>query len=61
MTITIELLRTTDLAVLVKYHNNELWVPKSVIDDGDSLDELDVGSELDIDIKDWFCEKEGIE
>lgn len=50
--------KTTDRAVLVEVGGEEYWIPRSVIEDGDELDEGDNG---EIEVADWFLRKEGLD
>jgi len=53
-----EVILKTELAVRVKFDNGFLqWIPKSVIDDGD---QIELGQQ-EIEVRTWFCEKEGLE
>jgi hypothetical protein len=57
------ILRTTEKAVLCEFYDPkdgafEKWVPRSVIEDGDQLEE---GLNQDIEVAGWFATKEGIE
>jgi len=49
----------TDRAVLINDGTSETWVPKSLIDE-DDVDDLVQGSYQEINVQDWFLEKEGI-
>jgi hypothetical protein len=53
-----EVVKTTDAAVLVdlKDGSDQKWVPRSVCEDGDSLEEGDD----DLRVEKWFAEKEGL-
>lgn len=50
--------RATDLAVLAEINGEEYWIPRSVIEDGDDLEEGDSG---EIEIAEWFARKEDLE
>jgi len=53
-----EVQAVTDKAVFLQQPNgNETWVPRSVIDGGDAVEE----SDCDPNIAEWFCDKEGLE
>jgi len=53
--ITAEIIRETDLAILIHHNGEEIWLPKSQIDyDGD------VGDEADIEIPEWLADEKGI-
>ena len=46
---------TTDAAILLSFSNeNEAWIPRSVIEDGDAVEEHD----HDPNTAEWFCDKE---
>lgn len=50
--------RTTPRAILFLHGSlEEHWIPRSVIENGDDVEE---GS-CTIEVEQWFCEKEGIE
>ncbi len=50
-------IRTTDLAVLVEDDiGAQTWIPRSVCEEGDSLEEGDD----DVRVERWFAEKEGL-
>jgi len=58
-----EVLHETDLALLFLLSSSngnqqEIWVPKSVIEDADDISVGD--SDVEIEIAEWFTEKEGI-
>jgi len=55
-TIEAEITRATDRAVLIVYEGDEVWVPRSVCLEGDSLS---VG-DTDLIVADWWLEKEGL-
>jgi len=55
-TIEAEIIRATDRAVLIVYEDAEVWVPRSVCLEGDSLS---VG-DTDLIVADWWLEKEGL-
>lgn len=57
-TITGDVVKTTDKAILL-YHGDdqETWIPRSVIEDGESAGEED---DLDLNVETWFVEKEGL-
>lgn len=60
-TVTIEVLRViaeTDLALLMELEDGEQWFPKSVITDAEDIDVGD--TEIEIEVKEWFAEKEGL-
>ena len=49
---------STDKALLIDFGFGPQWVPKSLIQDGDSLCEF--SSDTTFEIAEWFCEEEGI-
>lgn len=51
-------LKETDAALLVGIDDRELWIPKSVLESHDDLDE-DTG-ETTIYVAEWFANKEGL-
>lgn len=51
-------IRTTRDAVLVRFKDlKQVWIPRSVCQDGDTLKEGDT----DIMVAEWFAEKEGLD
>lgn len=58
-TVTAEVKATTDDAVLLDADGvtEPVWVPRSVIEDGDELSRGDSG---ELEIATWFAEKEGL-
>ena len=58
-----DIIRTTKKAVLLDIDEHEYWVPRSVIQDGDSVSEFYEVSDWpqsEFWIKTWFCETEGL-
>lgn len=58
-----EVLHETDLALLLLLSSSngnqqEVWVPKSVIEDADDISFGD--SDIEVEVAEWFTEKEGI-
>lgn len=53
-----EILRETALAFLFVIEGEELWVPKSVIENPDTIDADEVGGEVWL--AEWFSKKEGL-
>lgn len=55
-----ELIASTDRAILISPENSEeeLWVPRSVIECGETITDESYESELYI--KTWFCQKQGL-
>ena len=54
--VSCDILHTTEEAVLLEVENNECWVPRSLIIDGDDLEK---GLSQEIEIKEWFCNSQG--
>lgn len=50
--------RPKALCVRIKGERENRWIPKSVIADAENYDEGD--ENVQISVKDWFCEKENI-
>lgn len=52
----------TDKAILVdiKGTRGEHWIPRSVIEDGDEINENDIGEDLEFMVESWFVDKEGL-
>lgn len=57
--ITGVIVHMTKKAALVSIDGTNVWVPFSVIFE-DDLAEMEVGDTSEINIADWFCEKEGL-
>lgn len=53
----VEVIRETDLAILVSDGDVEDWIPKSVIHEGSEVWEL--GQQGDLVVMEWFAEKQG--
>lgn len=53
-----EVVAETDLALCFSIDGEEVWVPKSVIEDGDSISKGD--EDLKVEVASWFAEKEGL-
>lgn len=51
-------LKETDLALLVELDGEEVWIPKSVIDDDSEV--YRVGDEGTLVVHEWWAEKEGL-
>lgn len=47
----------TDRAVLMIIEGENIWVPRSAIEDGDEIEPEDVGPFY---VRQWFCDREGI-
>lgn len=56
-TITAEIIKTTEKAVLIEVDGAEHWVPRKVCLDGDSL----VIGDEDLVVADWWLEQAGLE
>lgn len=52
-----EVLHETEMAVLCEVDGDEVWIPRSVIEDGEDLETGDTG---DIEVAEWFAIKEGL-
>lgn len=50
--------RETEKAYCVKHDGRDLWIPKSVVTD--ITEDLVVGEAIDLFVKPWFAEKEGL-
>ncbi len=51
---TVEFVRETDLAVLVGYEDDEIWLPKSQIE---WVGDAEEGDELRIQVPEWLAEE----
>ena len=51
-----EVIRLTEKAVLYDIDGDETWIPKSVLENPDAINEGDT----ELYIARWFCDKEGI-
>ncbi len=52
-------IKTTDKAVLFDFSGQEMWVPRSVIEEGEGIEDIDsFHGEQIFEIQTWFCEKE---
>jgi hypothetical protein len=59
--ITCDVIATTEKAVLCAFAEGSVqqcWIPRSVISDGDVVEEDD---NLSLDVEEWFVNKEGLE
>lgn len=54
-----DIVGATEKALHVEYDGTEFWVPRSVVDGGDKLEQGD--KDVSVSIQEWFCEKEGLE
>lgn len=51
----------TDKAILVEVGSRgEHWIPRSVIEDGEEINEDDIGEDLEFMVESWFVDKEGL-
>lgn len=58
--IVVEVTIVTEKAIRIYFDGEPLWIPKSVIAEED-LEDISVGEEVEINVKTWFAEKEGLE
>lgn len=58
MLITVTYKRTTEKAVLIRWEGEEYWVPRSVMT-CIGQEPRDAYDEVEIEVDDWFAEKEG--
>ena len=60
-TMHVEVTSVTDLAALLKFpeHDEELWVPFSLINNPDDIELYD-GELIALDIAKWFLKKNGV-
>lgn len=54
----VEALKETDKALLVEIEGEEIWIPKSVIDDDSEV--YAEGHEGRLAVHEWWAEKEGL-
>lgn len=54
-----KVLQETALAFLFETEESEVWVPKSVIEEPDEIAVDD--EDIEVNVKTWFAEKEGLE
>ena len=54
-----EVIAETDKAILVRFDDRELWVPKSQV--SDNSDVYEKGDSGNLIISPWFAEKEGLD
>lgn len=52
-----EVRRETDLALLLVVEGDEVWVPKSLIEDADAIAAGD--EDIEVEVAAWFAEQEG--
>ena len=51
----------SDAAMLVTDAGlNDHWIPKSLIDPYDLVEQYEEGDEITLNVADWFCKKEGL-
>jgi hypothetical protein len=53
-----EVRRETDLALLFVVDGEEVWVPKSQIEESDEISEGD--EDIEVNVAEWFAEQEGL-
>lgn len=58
--IDLEIVTITDDAILTDDGDDEYWIPRSQIEDGEEIDWGDIGKTLTLNIAEWFAEKEGL-
>lgn len=61
--VTGRIVRATDKAVKLRFTrgtHEDLWVPRSILADGDDL-EINTMHEVDLELPQWWAEKEGLE
>lgn len=53
----------TDDAVLISQNNEEIWIPRSILDwqTDHIIDELERGDELRMKLREWFANKKGLD
>lgn len=54
-----DVLAVTDLAILLRYDDEEYWLPKSQVSDPDVFEKGDEG--VTVSISEWIAEQKGIE
>ena len=47
----------TDMAVMLEIDGVEYWIPRSQIEDGDSVE---VSDNQDLELTDWICDQKGL-
>lgn len=60
--LSVEFVRHTDKAILVRYDASEVWLPKSQIEDEEEFDwdAFDEDDDIDIIIPEWLAEEKGL-
>ncbi len=53
-----KILRATDKALLLKIDDEEIWVPRSMVADGDDYEAGD--EDVTISVTEWFANKGGL-
>jgi len=65
LTIGCEIIQSTNKAIKIepdKQSGEEFWIPKSLLSHSDYwIDDLSRGDSIELQIAEWFCNKEGIE
>lgn len=54
-----DIIAETDLAFLIEYDGDEYWIPRSQIEDPESLEEGD--GPVTVSVTEWIAEQKGIE
>ncbi len=50
----------TDAAICVEIDGDDVWIPRSVIEDGPDTDTLKRGDHVDVEVRSWWADKEGL-
>ena len=58
--IDLDIVAMTDGAVLCDDGDDEYWIPRSCIEDGEDIDYDDIEKTLTLNVAEWFAEKEGL-
>jgi hypothetical protein len=56
--LSVEIKRTTEMAVLVDDGDSDLWIPRSLIEE--DLEDAETGDIVVITVPAWFAEREGL-
>lgn len=60
VTVSVEFLHHTELAVLVKDGDSEIWLPKSQIEDEEDWDILEREDPIEVSIPEWLAWDKGL-
>lgn len=61
-TLNVNILAVTDRALKIRTRRDQtLWIPKSVVEDGEDFTEKDIQNDADIRVKGWFYDRECLE